>query len=107
MLSVWTAMLPGLASCVQEAVVYDDAVAEIGFSPVAGMATKALPGAVDGPDDSDFNYETIGIFAYHKITDESQSWEEFYNASGAGSLVTYIDGKPFAKNSSSKYWAGG
>lgn len=107
MLTVWTAMMPGLASCVQEAVVYDDAVAEIGFSPVAGMATKALPGAVDGPDDSDFDYETIGIFAYHKITDESQPWEEFYNASGAGSLVTYIDGKPFAKNSSSKYWAGG
>ena len=107
MLSVWTAMVPGLASCVQEAVVYDDAVAEIGFSPVAGMATKALPGAVDGPDDSDFNYETIGIFAYHKITGTSQNWEDFYNASNAGSLVTYINGEPFAKPADGNYWAGG
>ena len=107
MLTVWTAMMPGLASCVQEAVVYDDAVAEIGFSPVAGMATKALPGAVDGPDDSDFDYETIGIFAYHKITGTSQNWEDFYNAEDAGSLVTYIDGEPFAKPADGNYWAGG
>ena len=107
MLTVWTAMMPGLASCVQEAVVYDYVVAEIGFSPVAGMASKALPGAVDGPDDSDFNYETIGIFAYHKITGTSQNWEDFYNASDAGSLVTYIDGEPFAKPANGNYWAGG
>ena len=41
MLTVWTAIMPGLASCVQEAVVYDDAVFRV-LSTVLMIPTSTM-----------------------------------------------------------------
>ena len=95
----------GMVSCVKETAVYDAGAAEIGFTPVSYHITKGLPGPMDGTV-YDGN-ETFGIFAWHKITAQPQSWQDFYNDGTQGAGVTYIDGEPFAKNPTSKYWAGG
>lgn len=95
----------GMVSCVKETAVYDAGTAEIGFTPVSYHISKGLPGPMDGTV-YDGN-ETFGIFAWHKITAQPQSWQDFYNDGIQGAGVTYIDGEPFAKNPSSKYWAGG
>lgn len=95
----------GMVSCVKETAVYDAGAAEIGFTPVSYHITKGLPGPMDGTV-YDGN-ETFGIFAWHKITAQPQSWQDFYNDGTPGAGVTYIDGEPFAKNPTSKYWAGG
>lgn len=93
------------ASCTPGLTVYDGNDTEIGILPVANPSVKSIPGAMDG---TAYNrYETFGVFAWHKLTEKSQSWTDFANAGNAGDLVTYIGGEPFAKPADGVYWAGG
>lgn len=92
-----------MASCAKTEVVYDGSASEIGFTPVSVPVAKSLPGPAEGPSFDEF--ETFGIFAWHKITDAPQTWAAFWADGAEGPGVKYIDGEPFAKLG--QYWAGG
>lgn len=104
-----SACIMSLASCVSEALVYEDNDTEIGFAPVTGVSTKIVEGAMETEYSQ---FETFGVFAWHKITDATD-WPAFHDA--AGDLVYYVgkisDGSymasPFVYRQDSGVWGGG
>lgn len=94
---ILAAVIAVLAACTKTTV-YDDTRNEIGISPVAGQVTKANGPIKDNTYPQDLSF---GIFAYHKITTESQSWADFY---GAEAPELYIDNGEFIYKST--YWGG-
>ncbi len=104
-----SACIMSLASCVSEALVYEDNDTEIGFAPVSGVSTKIVEGAME----TDYSqFETFGVFAWHKITDATD-WSAFHDA--AGDLVYYVGkisddlykASPFVYRQDSGVWGGG
>lgn len=93
-----------LSSCVSETMVYEDNDAEIGFAPVSGPATKIVSGAMATEYSQ---YETFGIFAWHKNVDAGVDWSSFAAAEGEMSL--YLNAAPFYRdyNKSEIFWRGG
>ena len=93
-----------LASCVSETMVYEDNDVEIGFAPVSGPATKIVSGAMDKEYSQ---YETFGIFAWHKNVDSGVDWSNFAAAEGEMSL--YLNAAPFYRDykKSEIFWRGG
>ena len=92
-----------LAACTKGEVVYDDLDVAIAFSPVAQMSTKALVyGPMNEPNSAYDTDETFGIFAYHKVTDQT-TWSDFKNGGG---MVLYIDKGKFVNRPSSTTWGG-
>ena len=93
-----------LASCVSETMVYEDNDAEIGFAPVSGPATKIVSGAMDTEYSQ---YETFGIFAWHKNVGSGVDWSSFAAAEGEMSL--YLNAAPFYRDykKSEIFWRGG
>lgn len=92
-----------LASCVSETMVYEDNDVEIGFAPVSGPATKIVSGAMDTEYSQ---YETFGIFAWHKNVGSDVDWSRFAAAEGEMSL--YLNAAPFYRDYKSEiFWRGG
>lgn len=92
-----------LASCVSETMVYEGNDVEIGFAPVSGPATKIVSGAMDTEYSQ---YETFGIFAWHKNVDSRVDWSSFAAAEGEMSL--YLNAAPFYRDcDKSEFWRGG
>lgn len=106
------AILAASVSCTQEMVVYEDSAAEIGFTPVTGTVTRIVPGAVETEYSE---YETFGVFAYHKTgVPAGTGWKAFYAA--GDDMVEYLGGVPFCRRTQGAdgswtrigdYWGGG
>ena len=93
-----------LAACTKGEVVYDDSDVAIAFSPVAQMSTKApVYGPMNEPNSAYDTDETFGIFAYHKVTDQT-TWSNFYSSEGNTQTPSlYINNGEFEFRTGSVY----
>lgn len=97
-----------LAACTKSETVYTDTDVEVGFSPVAETATKAVYGPMGGESNSTYDIEeTFGIFAWHRILDGgavSADWATFISGATDADTPVYIDNGEFGHKDT--YWGG-
>ena len=100
LLTIATAVA-ALAACTKTAVVYEDAEAEIGLSPVSGMSTKTVYGPMGGETGSTYDTdEVFGIFAWHRVLNgQSAAWSVFKDGMTAANTALYIDNGRFGSKS--------
>ena len=97
-----------LAACTKSETIYTDTDVEVGFSPVAETATKAVYGPMGGESNSTYNTgETFGIFAWHRILANgatSATWSDFISGATDTDTPLYIDNGEFGYKGT--YWGG-